>query len=151
MTQHIPVAHRSKGSNVKVTIATVLTKIPGLQNIKINWGEKKSFDNSDLDSDYESPELSGLLGEQSLTADVIVDPLGTVHQFLNTSFNYFATDEVLASDLQKLTGTIDLGVTAKTIAWKGFISKFDTDMSKGAGIMGSIEIKFYERILKNES
>lgn len=147
-----PVIHRAKQSNVKITIASVLTKIPGLQNIKINWGEKKSFENSDLDSDYEAPELSGLLGEQSLTADLILDPLSTVHQFLHASWNYVPTDEVVATDKQRLTGTIDLGLTTKTITGcKMFLSKFDTDQSKGAGIMASIEFKFVERITKNES
>ena len=147
----IPVAHRSKATALQVSIASTLTTIPGLQNLKINWGEKKSFDNSDLDSDYEAPELSGLLGEQSATFDLILDPLGTVHQFLNASFNYVADDEVVANDEQKLDGNIIFGMTGQEVACKFFISKFDDDLSKGAGMMASCEIKFLERILKPEA
>lgn len=147
----IPVAHRVRATALQVTIGITLTTIPGLQNLKINWGEKKSFENSDLDSDYEAPEPSGLLGEQSATFDLILDPLGTVHQFLNASFNHVAVDEVAANDEQKLTGNIIFGMTGQEVPCSFFISKFDDDLSKGAGMMASCEIKFLTRISKPEA
>lgn len=134
-------AHRAKGSAFYTTIASTLTKIVGLKNIKLNMGENKFIELADLDSDYEAPFDVGVIGAQGLTADIIYDPLGPTHQDLSKQKN----------ELTSRAGKVVLGSTGVELAVAAFgVKKFDVDTEQGNALMGSIEVVFLEKVELNE-
>ena len=143
-----PTAHKVLGSALFVTIAATLTEIPGLENLKINMGEKEAMSRQALNVVYASPTPSGTHGEQSFTADMIWDPLDPVHQFLHISFNPDADPD---DDTSEIIGKVKFGETGVEQACKFFLTKFDIDLKKGAGQMVSMEGKFTEQLLLNEA
>lgn len=135
------IAHKARGSAFFTTISSTLTKIPGLKNIKLNMGENKHIEIADLDSTYEAPFDVDITGAQGLTADLIYDPLGAVHQDLSKQKN----------ERTGRAGKIVLGATGVEIAVAAFtIKKFDVDAEVGNGLMGSIEVAFNELVELNE-
>ncbi|MBL8819088.1 MAG: hypothetical protein JNL58_23870 [Planctomyces sp.] len=133
-------AHKAKGSAFYTTISSTLTKVPGLKNLKVNFGENKTVEIADLDSTYEEPLDTGLTGGQSATFDLIHNPLSAVHQDLQKAKNEH-TERV---------GKIVLGGTAVEIACTYIVTKFDVDLEVGNGLMASVEVKFVEVIELNE-
>jgi hypothetical protein len=143
----IPTAHRVLGSALFASIAATLTKIPGLENLKISMGEKEGMSRKDLDNSHENEIPSGTFTQQTASFDLIWDPLNAVHQFLHISFNPDADPE---DDTSIITGKIQYGTTGVEETCKYWISKFDIDLQKGAGQKASVEIKFSEPLLLNE-
>lgn len=134
-------AHKAKGSKLKASIASTLTVIRGFENLKIQTGEGQTIDIADLDSDSELPISAGLTSAQSFTGDLILDPLGAPHQFLQKSKN----------DQTEVTGAVALGGTGIEISCKYLVTKWDVDLEKGAAIKASVEGKFTERFKLNEA
>ena len=132
----VPVAHKVKGSMVKATITATLTEIPGLENIEADFGENLTFENSDISSDYVAPVFSGVRGEGTWSADIINDPLGAVHQFLQDAYN----------DGDEIVGSITIGATGVIILCKYIITKFPLSGKKNEGFKGKIECKFTEKV-----
>lgn len=135
----IPVAHKVKGSMLKATISSTLTEIPGLQNLEADFGENITFENSDISSDYVAPVFSGVRGMGSFSADIINDPLGSVHQFLQDAYN----------DGDEVVGSITLGATGVVILCKYIITKFPVSGKKNEGFLGKIEGVFTEKVSWN--
>jgi predicted secreted protein len=134
-------AHKSKGTKFKTTIASTLTDVAGMKNLKINFGENKTIEVADLDSTYEAPFDVDLTGAQGATFDLIYDPLGASQQDLSKAKNEH-TERV---------GEIVLGATGVEIAVPGFyVTKFDVDAEVGNGLMASVEVKFSELVELNE-
>ena len=136
-----PVAYKAKGTKLYITISATLTAIPGLENVKINPGENQTFENGDLDSSYLAPVSAGIRGEGSFTADVILDPLSAVHQACHIAFNA-GTEQI---------GKVVLGASAKEISCKFVITKWETNAERGNGLKASMEGKFTEAFVMNES
>jgi len=134
-------AHKAKLSGLKVTISATLTKVRGLENFKINYGEGQVIDIADLDADSELPIAAGLTGAQSATFDLFLDPLGSVHQFLQAAKN----------DQEELVGAVVLGATGVETSCKFVVTKWDVDAEKGGALKAACEIKFTERLLLNEA
>jgi hypothetical protein len=143
----IPTAHKVLGSALFVMIATTLTKIPGLENLKIMMGEKEGMSRKDLDQTHENEVPSGTFTQQTATFDLIWDPLNAVHQYLHISFNPDADPE---DDTSVMDGKIKYGTTGVEETCKFWINKFDIDLQKGAGQKAAVEIKFSEPLLLNE-
>lgn len=137
----IPVAHKVQGSMVKATISSTLTEIPGLQNIEADFGENIMFENSDISSDYVAPAFSGVRGQGTWSADMINDPLGAVHQFLQAAYN----------DGTVIDGSITIGATGVVLSCKYIITKLPLAGSKNEGFLGSIEAVFTEKVDWNEA
>jgi hypothetical protein len=131
------IAHKSKGTGFFTTLASTLTKITGLKNIKLNMGENKHIEIADLDSTYEAPFDVDLTGAQGLTADVIYDPLGATHQDLAKQKN----------ERTGRAGKLVLGATGQELPVAAFtVKKFDVDAEVGNALMGSIEVAFNELV-----
>lgn len=134
-------AHKAKGSAFFTTIASTLTKVPGIKNLKINFGENKHVEIADLDSTYEAPFDIDLTGAQGATFDLIYDPLGAAQQDLCKAKNEH-TERV---------GKLVLGATGVEIPVPAFtVSKFDPEAEVGNALMASVEVKFTELIELNE-
>ena len=144
----IPTARQVLGSALFASIASTLTKIPGLENLKISYGEKEGMSRKDLEQTHENEVPSGTFTQQSASFDLIWDPLNAVHQFLHISFNPDADPD---DDTSIITGKINLGSTGVEQSCKYWISKFDVDLQKGAGQKASVEVKFSEPLLLNEA
>ena len=135
------VAHKAKGTAFFTTIASTLTKVAGLKNLKISFGENKHIEVADLDSDYEAPFDIDLTGAQGATFDLIYDPLGSSQQDLSKAKN----------EKTERVGKIVLGATGVEIPVPAFtVPKFDVDAEVGNGLMASVEVKFTEKIELNE-
>jgi len=144
----IPVARRVLGSWLKATISSTLTKIPGIENLKIDPGEKERMMRQDLEQPYVNPTSAGTFTEQTMTFDLIWDPLDAVHQFLAASFNPDADPE---DDTSEIVGEVGLGQTGQEVACKFMITKFPIDLSKGAGMKVAVECVFTEQFLIPET
>lgn len=135
-------AHKSKGSAFHTTIASTLTKVVGLKNLKINFGENKFVELADLDSTYEAPFDVDLTGAQGASFDLIYDPLGATHQDLSKQKN----------ERTSRAGKLVLGATGVEIAIPAFaVKKFDVDAEVGNALMASVEVAFTELIELNEA
>jgi hypothetical protein len=131
------IAHKSKGSAFHTTIASTLTKVTGLKNLKLNMGENKQVEIADLDSTYEAPFDVDLTGAQGATFDLIYDPLGATHQDLAKQKNERTTR----------AGKIVLGATGVELAVASFyVKKFDVDAEVGNALMASVEVTFAELV-----
>jgi len=131
------IAHKSRGTKFKTTIAATLTTVPGLKNLKLNMGENKMVEIADLDSVYEAPFDVDLTGAQGATFDLIYDPLGAAHQDLAKQKNERTTR----------AGSITLGATGVVLAIAAFsVKKFDVDAEVGNALMASVEVAFTEII-----
>lgn len=134
-------AHRARTSAFFTTIASTLTKVVGLKNLKINFGENKHIEIADLDSTYEAPFDVDLNGAQGATFDLIYDPLGATHQDLSKQKNEKTTR----------AGKLKLGSTGVEIPVAAFtVKKFDVDAEVGGALMASVEVAFGEQIELNE-
>lgn len=134
-------AHKARGSAFYTTISSTLTKVAGLKNLKINFGENKHIEVADLDSTYEAPFDIDLTGAQGATFDLIHDPLGASQQDLQKAKN----------ERTERVGKIVLGATGVEIAVPAFtVPKFDVDAEVGNGLMASVEVKFTELVELNE-
>ena len=135
-------AHKAKGTGFFTTLASTLTKVAGLKNLKISFGENKTIEVADLDSTYEAPFDVDLTGAQGATFDLIHDPLGASQQDLQKAKN----------ERTERVGKIVLGATGVEIPVPGFIvTKFDVDAEVGNGLMASCEVKFTELVELNET
>lgn len=136
-----PVSHKVLASAFQITISSVLTTIPGLENIECDFGENLSYENSDITSDYQHPTPSGVRGEGSGSADIINDPLGTVQQFVQKAYNE-KTEHV---------GAIIIGATGVTLPCKFFVTKMPLSGKKAEGFKGKLEWKFSDPVEWNEA
>lgn len=134
------VAHKAKGSAFYTTISAALTKVTGLKNLKLNFGENKYIEILDLDSTYEEPLDTGVTGLQSATFDLTYDPLGVTHQDLAKAKNEHTTR----------AGKLVWGATGVEITTIFSVKKFDVDAEAGGGLMASVEVVFEEVIELNE-
>jgi hypothetical protein len=133
-------AHKSKGSAFFTTIASTLTKVPGVKNLKINFGENKTIEVADLDSTYEAPFDVQLIGAQSISFGLIHNPLNATHQDLQKAKNN-CTERV---------GKFVLGATGVEIPIVFIVTKYDLDAEVGNGLMADVEVKLTELALLNE-
>lgn len=131
------IAHKAKGSAFFTTVASTLTKVTGVKNLKLNMGENKHIEIADLDSNYEAPFDVDLIGAQGATFDLILDPLGAVHQDLAKQKNERTTR----------AGKIKLGSTGIELPVPAFtIKKYDVDVEVGNALMASVEVAFGELV-----
>jgi hypothetical protein len=131
------IAHKARTSAFFTTLASTLTKVPGLKNLKLNMGENKTIEIADLDSVYEAPFDVDLTGAQGATFDLILDPLGAVHQDLAKQKNERTTR----------AGQIKLGATGVLLPVPSFyVKKFDVDAEVGNALMASVEVSFMELV-----
>ena len=135
------IAHKARGSAFYTTISATLTKVTGIKNLKLNMGENKFIEIADLDSTYEAPFDVDLTGAQGATFDLIVDPLGAVHQDLQKQKN----------ERTSRAGKIVLGATGVELAVAAFgVKKYDVDAEVGNALMASVEVAFTEIVELNE-
>lgn len=125
----IPVAHKVKGSALKITISAALTELPGLENIELDLGENMTFDSYDISSDYVTPVASGVRGKGKLTADIIRDPLGVEQQALQVAYNTQAT----------LASSFTISSSGVIILLSLLCTKLDLSGKKGEGFTGKVE------------
>lgn len=131
------IAHKAKGSGFFTTLASTLTKVTGIKNLKLNMGENKFIEIADLDSTYEAPFDVDLTGAQGATFDLIYDPLGAVHQDLAKQKN----------ERTSRAGKLVLGATGVELAVAAFgVKKFDVDAEVGNALMASVEVAFLELV-----
>lgn len=135
------IAHKAKGSAFFTTVASTLTKVPGLKNLKINFGENKTIEVADLDSTYEAPFDVDLTGAQGATFDLIHNPLNAAQQDLQKAKN----------ERTERAGKLVLGSTGVEIPVLFIVTKFDVDAEVGNGLMAAVEVKFTEIIELNET
>ena len=148
MPATIPESHKVKGTRLYATISSTLTVIPGLQNLKINYGEKLKYTARDLDSDYEAPKPAGVRGEASFSGQLLWDPLGTVHQFIHTGFN---DDADPADTTTIIVGKIRHGLTGVETSCKYFFTKLEESADANGALMMDVEGVFTELPVLNEA
>jgi len=135
MIMPVPTAIKVQGSALKMTIATVLTEIPGLENIELDLGENLTFENADISSDYIAPVFSGLRGEGTLSADIIRDPTGVVQKALQAAYNTGATNAC----------TVTIGSAGTVINVSLVFTKLTLTGKRGEGFMGKLEAKILSK------
>ncbi len=107
----------SKGAKLQVTIATVLTDIPGLTNIKGPTDEFPTIECEGLDETVNIASGNGKPGQ--VTAEIFFNPTNTVHQFLYTNRGA----EIAMRELYP---------NGAYHAFTGIINKLEPDFSAGA-------------------
>lgn len=132
----VPVAHKVQGSMLKISVSSVLTELPGVDNIELDLGENLTFENADISSSYVSPVASGLRGSGSLSADLIRDPLGAVQQALQAAYN----------DQTALASSFTIGATGVILTLSLLITKLPLTGKKGEGFMGKLEAKLLTEV-----
>lgn len=125
----VPVTHKVQGSSLKITISSVLTEVPGLENIELDLGENLTYENADISSTYISPTPAGLRGAGSLSADIIRDPLGAVQQALQVAYNDGAT----------MPSSFTIGATGVILTLSLLFTKLTLSGKRGEGFMGKLE------------
>jgi len=127
----IPTTVKVQGAALKITISAALVEVPGLENIELDLGENKTYENSDISSDYIAPVFSGLRGEGSLSADIIRDPANATQIALQIAFNTGAT----------LASSVTIGAAGKVIVVSLLVTKLSLSGKRGEGFMGKAEFK----------
>ena len=137
----VPVTHKVQGSLFKITIASVLTTLPGLENLELDLGENETYENLDISGDYKAPVFSGVRGEGSGSADMIRDPLGAEQQALQTAYNTGAT----------LVCSFTVSASGVVIPLSIIVTKLPLSGKKGEGFMGKFEFKLASKADWNTS
>lgn len=147
----IPGSAKVRLSALYCTIASTLTKIPGIQDLKINPGEKQKYSVQDLDSDFAASLPAGTFGEGTISGKLLWNPLGTVHKFLHSTFNDVDADAIAANNKTKIVGKIVFGNTAVEYVAKYFFTKFEISGEMNGAFMVDWEAALTDRIELNES
>jgi hypothetical protein len=79
-------AWSTAGMTLSVTISSVVTAIPGVENIAVSPGQKPQIDTTAI-SDTSSSSVVGVQAPGTLTFNVMWDPGNNVHQYLLMSYN----------------------------------------------------------------
>lgn len=133
-------AFAAKASNVEITIATVLTEVPGVRSITINPGENGTFESGDLAADYDEVTASGVASGAAVTFSGTWDPTDSTQQVLHAAFNAGTT---------LITGNCTIGSSAVDIGFTGFVTKWEVKAEFKGGWMFDAEIKCDDRISLN--
>jgi hypothetical protein len=133
--------HIAKGSQLFTTIATVLTKIPGIKSLKVSPGDNETVENADLDDAYRAPVYSGVKSEGSFSGQAIWDPTNATQQFIQARYNDGATN----------VGKIVHGASAVETTCNYIITKWEPTHDVGEGLMVDFEGKFTTAFALNES
>lgn len=147
----VPTSHKTRLSALFLTISSTLTKIPGLQDIKLNPGEKKKFTAQDLDGDFASSQPTGDFGEGTISGKLLWDPLGTVHQYCHLTYNDTDSDATAANNKTICVGKIKIGLTGVEYAVKYFFTKWEITAEMSNGFMVDWEAALVERVILNEA
>lgn len=79
-------AWSTAGMTLGVTISSVITTIPGVENISVSPGQKPQIDTTAI-SDTASSSVVGVQAPGTLTFNVMWDPGNAVHQYLLMVYN----------------------------------------------------------------
>lgn len=140
-------AAATKASKLKISIASVLTDVPGVQSVTPDPGENKTWDDSDIVSDYETQRAAGVGGGGSVSFSKLMDPLDPVDQALHAIFN---NGGVNTADDTPVDGTVDVGTTAVVWDFTGILTKYGPKAEKAVGWMADGEFKLADRMELNE-
>lgn len=141
-------AAATKDSELQFAISGVNTEIPGLQSVTPDPGENKTWDDSDIVSDYETQRAAGVGGGGSIAFTKTMDPLDPVDQALHAIFN---NGGVNVSDDSNVDGVVVVGSTGVEWAWEGILTKYGPKAEKAVGWMIDGEFKLADRMALNES
>lgn len=126
--------YSSKGTQLKVAVATVLTAVGGVKSINGPNPETQFFDATDLDSDHLADgEPTGQSAPGSVSGELFYDP----------------DDPVVQSLIAQITAPGTNGKVDWSIAWpdasattgKGTCKSFNPKASVGEGLLADFEIK----------
>jgi len=134
-------AHSTLGSEIQVEISSTLTKVPGVQNFKLNPGENGMIEKGDLTSDYAEVQGTGVQSGGNITGQLVWNPLDATHQFCHARKN----------DGADITGNVKLGLTGEEYATTMVCTKWEIDAPFNGGYMVDFEFQLTDRVTLNES
>lgn len=140
-------AVNAKGSKLQVTIATVLTDVPGVQSFTINNGEEAVWEDGNLLTDFDTLQASGVGGGASISGTLWFDPLDPVHQFLQLCKNIGGVPTATTY----IVGKAFIGTSGVIWDFTGILTKWDAKNERKSGWSVDFEIKLNDRMDLNEA
>jgi hypothetical protein len=120
------------GSKLQVSISSVFTDIPGIENLQGPSGSKEEIDITAI-NDTAKAFIGGMPDFGQLTFKMAWDPANAAHQYLLTRYN---TANV--TDSWKIVCS-DSGLAE--IAFSGAVTGFQWDFSRGAAASVNVTVK----------
>lgn len=129
----------TQGTQLKLTISSTPTLVPGVESIDISGGQKKTIEVTAL-SDTAAVFVTGLPDLGTLGFTLFWDPANTVHQALYTAYttpNSVSAFTITCSD----AGTADITFNASVNGWDWPLGKDQGAQVKvSAKITGSVTV-----------
>jgi hypothetical protein len=141
-------AANSLKSKLELSIATVFTAVPGLQDLEVDTGNNSTWEAWDLSDTYEKKLPTGVKGGGKVSGKRLIDPLDPVDQFIHTVHNNQGVPSNAALGTL-LSGRATLGTTAVVLAFTGTLTVYKINAEKKNGIMADFEIEPYDQISLN--
>lgn len=132
-------------SKLQVTIASTLVDVPGIQNFTPDSGEEGTFDAADIASDYDTLKPTRVGGGGTVSGSALLDPLDTVHMFLQDVKNKGGAP----TGDDYLDGSTTISETGVLWPFKGILTKWAPKGERKNGWMVDFEFKLYERMTMN--
>lgn len=140
-------SNNSLGSEVQVSIATVFTEVPGVQNVELDTGVNSTYEAYSIADTYEKKKATGVKGGGKCTFKKLVDVLDPVDQFLHAVHN----NGGVPSGASVLAGKAQIGSTGVLLAFSGTLTTYKLAMEKKNGVMADAEIEFFDQCDLNEA
>ena len=129
--------YRSKDSCLQLEIATVLTDIAGIRNIKMKLPSPEKMEIDDIKSDHVDLEVTGRTGGGTLSADSFWDPAHAtwhaIHALMNTP--------------AKADWSTTWGNSGTDIAFSGILESLELNAERTDPIMAPLEIAIAEKVV----
>lgn len=139
--------NNSLGSELQVSISSVFTEVPGLQNLEVDTGTNSTWEAYDIADTYEKKKPTGVKGGGKLSAKRLVDVLDPVDQFLHACHN----NGGVPSGASFLEGKAQVGTTGVLLAFSGTLTTYKLAMERKNGVMADLEVEFYDQVDLNEA
>jgi hypothetical protein len=143
-------AANSLTSKLQLSIATVFTNVPGVQNLEVDTGNNSTWEAWDLSDTYEKKLPTGVKGGGKISGKRLIDPLDAVDQFLHVCHNNQGVPDNAALGTL-ISGKAFLGATGVELAFTGTLTVYKITAEKKNGLMADFEFEPYDQIDLNEA
>jgi len=126
-------AHATQGTQLKVSISSVFTNVPGVEDIDGPGGEKQEIDVTAI-SDTATQTVGGIRDYGEMTFNLFYDPADTTHQYLHTSF-------ASSSNAIEAWKVVLPDAGAAELAFSGWIKTFKHQNSRNSGGMVQVAVR----------
>jgi len=141
-------SHNVVLSDIEISIASTLTRFPGVTKADFKTGKNVTYEKGDLKSDYDEVQDSGVQSGASISGSAQWDPLDATQQFIQTQKN---NSHVVSSVYTPISGNVVVGATGVEVPVKMLCTVWDLKADRKQGWIVDFEFEITERVELNEA